>query len=74
MYPGRYAISQAQANIPAVKFWRNVYGSNGVNTFEKEENEDGIKVVYQYFKTKGDVLELSRAQTIGPTIQSFIEN
>jgi predicted acetyltransferase len=51
MYPGRYAISQAQANIPAVKFWRNVYESNRLNTYEKEEIEDGIKVIYQYFKT-----------------------
>jgi predicted acetyltransferase len=51
MYPGRYAISQAQSNIPAVKFWRNVYESNRLNTYEKEEIEDEIKVIYQYFKT-----------------------
>jgi predicted acetyltransferase len=51
MYPGRYAISQAQANIPAVKFWRNVYESNRFNAYEKEEIEEGIKVIYQYFKT-----------------------
>lgn len=51
MYPGRYAISQAQTNTPAVKFWENVYVSYGVVPYEKEEIEDGIKVVYQYFKT-----------------------
>jgi predicted acetyltransferase len=51
MYPGRYAISQAQTNTPAVKFWKSVYESYGVIPYEKEEIEDGIKVVYQYFKT-----------------------
>lgn len=51
MYPGRYAISQAQSNIPAIKFWESVYESNSVSVYEKEEIEDGIKVIYQYFKT-----------------------
>ncbi|MDQ0897396.1 GNAT family N-acetyltransferase [Paenibacillus sp. V4I7] len=51
MYPGRYAISQAQTNTPALKFWKSVYESNGVMPYEKEEIEDGICVVYQYFKT-----------------------
>ncbi|MDQ0896183.1 MULTISPECIES: GNAT family N-acetyltransferase [unclassified Paenibacillus] len=51
MYPGRYAISQAQTNTPALKFWKSVYESNGVMPYEKEEIEDGISVVYQYFKT-----------------------
>ncbi len=51
LYPGRYAISQAQNNTPAVKFWRSVYESYRVIPVEKEEIEDGINVVYQYFKT-----------------------
>ncbi|WP_136605286.1 GNAT family N-acetyltransferase [Paenibacillus dokdonensis] len=51
MYPGRYAIGQAETNIPALKFWRKVYESSGINTYEKEEIEEGIKIVYQYFKT-----------------------
>jgi predicted acetyltransferase len=51
MYPGRYAISQAQSNIPAIKFRESVYESNSVSVYEKEEIEDGIKVIYQYFKT-----------------------
>lgn len=50
MYPGRYAISQAKTNIPAIKFWKNVYESNSIDEYEKEEIEDGIKVIYQYFK------------------------
>jgi predicted acetyltransferase len=51
MYQGRYAIAQAETNIPAIKFWKNVYETERLNTFEKEEIEDGIKVIYQYFKT-----------------------
>ncbi|WP_208849490.1 GNAT family N-acetyltransferase [Paenibacillus artemisiicola] len=51
LYPGRYVIGQAQNNAPAVKFWKSVYESYGVIPFEKEEIEDGINVVYQYFKT-----------------------
>lgn len=51
IYPGRYAIAQASTNIPAIKFWKNVYESNDITTYEKEEVEDGTKVIYQYFKT-----------------------
>ncbi|MDR6551794.1 GNAT family N-acetyltransferase [Paenibacillus qinlingensis] len=51
MYPGRYAISQAKNNTQAIKFWKSVYESNSINVYEKEEIEDGMKVIYQYFKT-----------------------
>lgn len=51
IFPGRYAISQALSNTPAIKFWKNVYESKGIKTYEKEEIEDGTPVIYQYFTT-----------------------
>ncbi|WP_152399152.1 GNAT family N-acetyltransferase [Paenibacillus cellulositrophicus] len=54
LYPGRYAISQALSNIPAIHFWKSVYEANSLNVYEKPEIEDGIKVIYQYFKTNSD--------------------
>lgn len=54
MYPGRYAIGQALGNIPAIHFWKSVYEKNSLNVYEKPEIEDGIKVIYQYFKTNSD--------------------
>ncbi|OXL83988.1 hypothetical protein BCV73_13465 [Paenibacillus sp. SSG-1] len=51
LYPGRYAISQALTNIPAINFWKSVYLTNNFNVYEMPEIEDGVKVVYQYFTT-----------------------
>lgn len=49
MFPGRYAIGQMLNNTPAIKFWKNIYETKGITVFEKEEIEDGTKVIYQYF-------------------------
>jgi len=49
-FPGRYAISQMKSNIPAIHFWKSIYRSFEIDTFEKEEIEDGQEVIYQYFK------------------------
>jgi predicted acetyltransferase len=37
--------------IGRLEFWRNVYESIRLNTYEKEEIQDGIKVIYHNFKT-----------------------
>ncbi|MEH7336606.1 hypothetical protein V7161_28675, partial [Neobacillus drentensis] len=50
MCPGRYAVGQMVTNIKAIKFWKNIYESKGIDVIEKEEIEDGIKVIYQYFE------------------------
>ena len=49
-FPGRYAISQIQTNTLAIQFWKNVYKSFDIEVFEKEEVDEGHKVIYQYFK------------------------
>ncbi|MCR8645662.1 GNAT family N-acetyltransferase [Paenibacillus sp. N1-5-1-14] len=49
-FPGRYAISQIETNIPAIQFWKNTYRSFGIEFYEKAEIEEGHKVIYQYFK------------------------
>jgi len=48
--PGRYAISQIKTNTPAIEFWKNVYKSLNIEYYEKEEQEDGHEVIYQYFQ------------------------
>ncbi|WP_223587538.1 GNAT family N-acetyltransferase [Neobacillus bataviensis] len=50
MFPGRYAVGQMVTNIKAIKFWKNIYESKGIDVIEKEDIEDGIKVIYQYFE------------------------
>jgi predicted acetyltransferase len=54
-FPGRYAISQILTNTPAILFWRNLYQSLDIEFNEKEEIEEGLKVVYQYFKSRLDI-------------------
>jgi len=48
--PGRYAIGQLSNNIPAIQFWRNIYKSIEVEFQEKEELEEGLKIIYQFFE------------------------
>lgn len=50
MYPGRYAISQALSNIPAIHFWKSVYETNSLNVYEKPEIEDGIRLYINILK------------------------
>ncbi|GAB6988782.1 hypothetical protein [Paenibacillus pini] len=49
-HPGRYAIGQLSNNMPAVQFWRNIYDSGNIDFYEKEELDEGLTLIYQFFK------------------------
>lgn len=50
-FPGRYAVGQIISNQPAVGFWKSVYKKLELDFHEREEVEDGLNLIYQYFKT-----------------------
>jgi len=50
LYPGRYCCSQLKSNVPAVRFWKNVYAKNNVDVYELEREDEGNLLLEQYFK------------------------